>query len=178
VYLLQGRKLNTLDIIILAVILSLAYLGFRRGFLLSIFSLISIIAGLVLATKFHSGVALVLTKVIKDEKTLNVISFLLIFFVIYSAGIFLASKLSKLSRFTKSFDKILGLALGLIKGLLVASLFVIFMKSFSIMGENSYRQSMLYPYVSHFAPDTFDTVSKILSFNKKSFEDLNTFFKN
>jgi len=170
--------LNTLDIIIIVIILLLAYLGYRRGFLVSIFSLISIIAGLVLATKFHAGFALVLHKFIKDDKTLNIVSFIIIYLLIYFAGIFIASKLSKLSSITKSFDKILGIVLGTIKGLLVASLLIILLKTFSFMNETAFSQSAFYPYVSRFAPDTFDAVSKILPFNKKSFEDLNTFIKN
>jgi membrane protein required for colicin V production len=169
--------LSILDIIIAAIVLSIAYLGFRRGFLVSVFSLLSIILGIVLATKFHSGIALVLHKLIKDEKTLNIISFLSIFFVIYFSGIFIANKLTKISSLTKSFDKILGAILGIIKGLLVASLIFIFLKSFGIIGESQIRSSNLYPYISNFAPDTFDTVSKILPFNKKSFEDLNSFLK-
>jgi membrane protein required for colicin V production len=167
--------MNTLDILIIVIILLLAYLGFRRGFLVSIFSLISIIVGLVLATKFHAGFALVLHKFIKDDKTLNLVSFIIIYLLVYFSGIFIASKLSKLSNFTKSFDKILGLILGVIKGLLVASLIVIFLKSFGIMGESN---SSLYPYVSRFAPDTFNLISRYMPFNKKTFEDLNTFIKN
>jgi membrane protein required for colicin V production len=167
--------MNTLDIIIIVIVLLLAYLGFRRGFLVSIFSLISIILGLVLATKFHTGIALVLHKFIKDDKTLNLVSFVFIYLVVYFTGIFIANKLAKLSNFTKSFDKIFGLILGTVKGLLVASLIVIFLKSFGIMGENN---SSLYPYVSGFAPDTFNAISKILPFNKKTFEDHNAFIKN
>jgi membrane protein required for colicin V production len=169
--------LYTLDIIILIIVLFLAYLGYRRGFLVSIFSLISIIIGIVLATKFHSGFALVLNKFIKDTRTLNLISFILIFLVIYLAGIFLAGKLSKINKLTKSLDKILGAILGVIKGLLVASLIIIFLKSFGAMGDNTFRNSSLYPYVHRFAPDTFDMVSKALPFNRKSFDDLNSFLK-
>jgi len=168
---------NTLDIITAVIIILMAFLGFRRGFLVSVFSLISIVLGIFLATKFHSGIALVLHKFVKDEKTLNVLSFLIIFFVIYSAGIFIAGKLSKLSSITKSIDRILGTALGVIKGMLVASLILIFIKSFSLVSDTEIRTSYLFPYVSNFAPDTFDAVSKILPFNRKSFEDLNSFLK-
>lgn len=169
--------MNTLDIITAVIIILMAFLGFRRGFLVSVFSLISIVLGIFLATKFHSGIALVLHKFVKDEKTLNVLSFLIIFFVIYSAGIFIAGKLSKLSSITKSIDRILGTALGVIKGMLVASLILIFIKSFSLVSDTEIRTSYLFPYVSNFAPDTFDAVSKILPFNRKSFEDLNSFLK-
>lgn len=169
--------MNTLDVIILVIIIFLAYLGYRRGFLVSIFSLISILIGIVLATKFHAGFALVLGKLIKDTRVLNLVSFILILLLIYFAGIFIANKLSKISNFTKSFDKILGVILGGIKGLLVASLIIIFLKSFGMMGDNMFRSSSLYPYVHRFAPDTFDTVSKVLPFNRKSFDDLNSFLK-
>lgn len=170
--------MNTLDILIIVIVLLLAYYGFRRGFLVSVFSLISIVVGLVLATKFHSGFALVLHKFIKDDKALNIISFLIIYFLIYFAGIFIASKISKLSSITRSVDKILGLLLGVLKGLLVASLILILLKTVGAMSENTFRESNLYPYVSRFAPDTFDAISKILPFNKKSFDDLNSFIHN
>lgn len=161
----------------MVIILLLAYLGYRKGFLVSIFSLIGIIAGLVLATKFHSGFALVLSKFIKETRMLNLISFTVIFLVIYFAGTFLAGKLSGLNKFTKSLDKILGTVLGVLKGLLVASLIIIFLKSFSVMSDNSFKNSTLYPYVNRFAPDTFDMVSNALPFNRKSFDDLNSFLK-
>jgi membrane protein required for colicin V production len=176
-YLLLLNILNTLDIIILVIVLSLAYLGYRRGFLVSIFSLISIILGIILATKFHGGFALVLHKFIKDDKILNFVSFLIIFLLIYVSGIFIAGKLSKISSLTKTLDKILGIAIGTIKGLIVVSLILIFLKSFSIVSDNVIRQSSLYSYVWKFAPDTFDMVSKVLPFNKKSFDDLNSFLK-
>lgn len=169
--------MNTLDIIILVIVLLLAFLGYRKGFLVSVFALISIIIGIVLATKFHSGFALVLNKFIKDTKTLNLISFVIIFLVIYFAGIFLAGKLSRISKLTKSLDRILGAILGIIKGLLVASLIIIFLKSFGVMGEGAFRNSTLYPHVHRFAPDTFDIVSKALPFNRKSFDDLNSFLR-
>jgi membrane protein required for colicin V production len=169
--------LNTLDIVILVIVLSLAYLGYRRGFLVSIFSLISIILGIILATRFHSGFALVLHKFIKDDKILNFVSFIIIFLLIYLAGIFIASKLSKISSLTKTLDKILGFVIGTVKGLIVVSLILIFLKSFGIIGGNIVRQSSLYSYVWKFAPDTFDTASKVLPFNKKSFDDLNSFLK-
>jgi len=169
--------LNTPDIIIAAIVIVIAYLGFRRGFLVSIFSLISIVVGLVLATKFHGGIALALNKFIRDDRTLNVISFLLIFSVIYFIGIFIANKLAKISNLTKTLDRILGAILGGIKGLLAASLILIFIKSFGIIDDAQIRSSYLTPYVINFAPDTFDAVSKILPFNRKSFEDLNSFLK-
>ncbi|MBI5402547.1 MAG: CvpA family protein [Ignavibacteriae bacterium] len=169
--------MNTIDIITAAIIITIAYLGFRRGFLVSVFSLISIIIGIVLATKFHSGIALVMQKVIKDEKTLNVISFLSIFFTVYLTGIFVANKLSKISSLTKSIDRILGAVLGALKGMLAASLILIFIRSLGIFGESEIKSSYLFPYVSNFAPDTFDAVSKLLPFNRKTFDDLNSFLK-
>jgi len=169
--------LNTLDIVILAIVLSLAYLGYRRGFLVSVFSLISIVLGIILATRFHAGFALVLHKFIRDDKILNFVSFILIFLLIYLAGIFIASKLSKISKLTKTLDKILGVIIGTIKGLIVVSLILIFLKSFNIISDNMIRQSSLYSQVRKFAPDTFNAVSKYLPFNRKSFDDLNSFLK-
>ena len=64
---------------------------------------------------------------IRVNSWLNIISFLIIIIAVYLAGMYIASKLSKINAFTKTLDKILGLVFGVLKGLIIASLIVIFM---------------------------------------------------
>jgi membrane protein required for colicin V production len=169
--------LNTLDLIILIIVLIPALIGMKYGFLRSVFSLVSILLGLYLATKFHSGFALILHKVIKDEKILNVVSFIIIISVIYVAGVFIASKISKFNIITKTIDRLLGLLFGILKGLIVVSLILIVSRSFDFIPETKTKSSLFYPYVYDVAPKTFDAITTFIPISKKSFDDLNPLMK-
>ena len=152
-------------------------MGLKYGFLRGIFSLLSIIIGLYLAAKFHTGVAILLHKVIKDDKIVYVISFGMIIFVIYIAGVFIASKLSKINVITKTIDRFLGFSFGILKGLIVVSLILIFLTSFNLISDTKTKASTLYPYVYNIAPKTYDFISSFIPISKKSFEDLNPLMK-
>jgi uncharacterized membrane protein required for colicin V production len=149
----------------------------RNGFLKSVFSFLSFIIGFYLAVKFHSGFSLLVHKIIKDEKISDLLSFLFILIVIYSAGIFVASKISKFNVITKTFDKVAGLIFGIFKGFIVVSLILIFSKSFSLISESNIGKSTLYPYVCNAAPKTFNAVSSFIPVSKKTFDELNPFIE-
>jgi membrane protein required for colicin V production len=149
----------------------------RYGFLRSVFSLLSIILGLYLATKFQTGFALLLHKVIKDEKILYVVSFAIILIIVYIAGVYIASRLSKINKVTKTIDKLFGTLFGILKGLIVVSLILIFLKSFNFISEDTVKASVLYPYVYDTAPKTYNAITDIVPISKKSFEDLNPLMK-
>lgn len=89
----------------------------------------------------------------------------------------MSSKLSRISKVTRTLDKLLGLAFGILKGLIVASLILIFLKSFNLISENNMKESVLYPYVNNVAPKTYDAISNVIPISKKSFEDLNPLMK-
>ena len=169
--------MNNLDIIILILVLIPALIGFKKGFLKSIFSLASIILGFFLAVKFYSGFSLVVHKVISDEKTSSIVSFLSIIFLVYFAGIYIAGKLSKINKITRSLDKVLGLFLGIIKGMMLASIVILFIRTYNIISENNFRNSFTYPYVKEIAPETYKLISTLIPSGKKTFEDSTPFFK-
>jgi membrane protein required for colicin V production len=169
--------LNTLDIILLIIILVPTVFGFRKGLLKSLFSLAGIIIGLFLASKFHSGVALVLVKVIGYEKASNVIAFILIFFLIYFISLFIAGKLADISFITKWIDKAAGLAFGALKGILLASVLVLIIISFKLISPSTTSNSILVKYVAPAAPKTYEFITMNLMGSKKSFLDVNSFIQ-
>jgi len=169
--------LNSIDIIILIIVLIPALLGLRKGLIKSLVSLFAIMLGIYLATKFHSGFALVLKKFITDDKWLNVISFLIISISVYSIGVFIASKISKMNFVTKTIDKAGGIALGLFKGLLMASLLLLLSDSVGMISDKDRNTSLTYKYVSSFAPSIYDFVKKNIIATDKSFIESNDFLK-
>jgi len=169
--------LNTLDIILLIIILVPAVFGFRKGLLKSLFSLAGILAGLFLASKFHSGVALILVKVINYQKASNVIAFILIFFIIYFISLFIAGKLADISVITKWIDKVAGLAFGALKGILLASVLLLIFISFGIVSPLSVANSYLIKYIAPAAPRTYEFITMNLMGSKKTFLDVNSFIQ-
>jgi membrane protein required for colicin V production len=169
--------LNSLDVVILIIILIPALLSFRKGLIKSLVSLIAIVLGIYLATKFHSGFEVVLKKFISDEKWLGIISFTSIVVLIYGIGIFIAGKISRMNFITRTVDKIGGLALGLFKGLLIASILILFSNVTGFISEKDKKSSLTYGYVSHFAPGVYDFFKQNIFGSDKSFIDINDFLK-
>lgn len=169
--------LNTLDIILLIIILIPAVFGFRKGLLKSLFSLAGIITGLFLASKFHSGVALVIVKVIGYDKASDVIAFILIFFLIYFISLFIAGKIADISFVTKWIDKIAGLAFGTLKGILIASVLVLIFISFHIISPSSVSNSYMIKFIAPAAPKTYEFITMNLLGSKKTFLDVNSFIQ-
>lgn len=82
--------LNSLDVIIIVVILAGAYLGYYRGALAEVIALVGVILGILLASHFYLQATEVLLPTLRDEKITSFIAFLLLyalgvlaFFLIY-----------------------------------------------------------------------------------------------
>jgi len=169
--------LNYLDIILLLLILIPAVGGYRNGFLKSLLSLVSIIVGIYLATRFHTGFRLVLSKLFTNPRAVDIVSFLLIIAITYFIGVFIANRLSKINKLTQILDKGLGLGLGFLKGVVVSSLLLIILTSISLFPQSVLKASVLQSYLLPVAPKVYDYVSTIVPINKKSFLDLNPYFQ-
>lgn len=169
--------MNYLDIILLVIILIPTIGGYRNGFLKSLLSLVSIVLGIYLATRFHTGFRLVLSKFITDPRAADIVSFLLIVGITYFVGVFVANRLSKLNKLTQVLDKGLGLGLGFLKGAVISSLLLIILTSISLFPQSVLKNSVLQSYLLPIAPKMYDYVSTVVPINKKSFLDLNPYFQ-
>ena len=122
--------MNALDIIILILVLVPAAFGLGKGLIKSIFSYLSIIAGIIIALKFNSGFVLVLKPLIKDPKLVQLIIFVSVILVFYLLSVFIASKLSNMNFISEALDKIGGFIFGALKGILFASILLIIFEGF------------------------------------------------
>lgn len=168
--------MNALDIVILILVIVPSIFGFKKGFLKSVFSLVSILIGLYLATKYHTLIADLIGVVIHNEKITTIFSFLLIILGIYLLGNFIAGKISKLNAATKTADGIAGFFFGALKGLIVVSLLLILFRYIDFIPDDMVRSSRIYLYVVDFAPAVLKIIVNILPESKNTIDKIESFF--
>ncbi len=165
--------MNKLDIIISVIILIPALLGLKNGLLKSIFSLAGIITGLYLATRYNDKLVSLLKFIKTDEKILSFISFVFIILTAYFIFTYISGKISGLNFITRTIDKISGTLLGIFKGLIIASIFlVVSAGTFKIFSEKEISVSVLYPVTVNIAPDVYNYVIKFFPEAKSFYEEL------
>ena len=168
--------MNALDIVILILVIVPSVFGFKKGFLKSVFSLVSILIGLYLATKYHSFIADFIGIVIHNEKITTIFSFLLIILGIYLLGNFIAGKISKLNAATKTVDGIAGFFFGALKGLIIVSLLLILFRYINFIPDDMVMSSRIYPYIVDFAPAVLKIIVNILPESKNTIDKIESFF--
>lgn len=166
--------MNTLDIITAILVLIPTLLGIKNGLLRSLFSLAGIITGLFLATRYNDKIVSMLGFIKVDPKILSLISFIAIIIITYSVLIYIANKISGINIVTKTIDKVLGVALGFLKGLIIASLFLILTtNTFNFFSKEDIDRSKLYSSIVNVAPDIYNYIQKFFPGAKNFYEELN-----
>ena len=170
--------MNKLDILIVVLIAIPALIGLSKGFLRKVLSLVSLIVALYLATKFNTDISFFIMKVTGlSQKTSNIFSFIIIISAVYTIGIYIAKKISNINSLTKSVDKTLGLFIGIIQGMIIASLCVIAVNNFDLANKETINNSKLYVFVNDFAPRTFNSIASFLPNYKSFYEEIKSLTK-
>jgi membrane protein required for colicin V production len=122
---------TTFDVIAIIAILVPAARCLFRGFTKEILSLIGLIGGIILGRMFCGPAGSLFHAWVKSQWALNAIGFVIVYFVINTACVVTSLFLSKLMRKTalSSVDRLGGFALGALKGVLIAGLFVLLVNS-------------------------------------------------
>jgi membrane protein required for colicin V production len=124
----------TIDYIFLALILISALLGFRKGFLGMLGSLIGLILSILIASRMYPMAA----DWFGGTNVANIVSFILIFIIstkIISIIFWVLGKLFEVVTilpFIESFDKLLGGILGLAQGIIGMAVIVYFLNKFPV----------------------------------------------
>ena len=125
--------MNWIDVILLIVLSVTVFLGIVKGFVKQIFGLLAVIIGLILALNCYSQVAWLYRRLITHEVLAHFLGFLTVFFAVLSLGWIVSHLLSKLVRGPlKLLDKVLGGALGLLKGIFICGVIVFALLVFPI----------------------------------------------
>ena len=115
--------LTAMDIVVLLLIGGGAVLGVVRGFVTEVLSLFAWAAAIFALKLLHGPVASLLVHVVKSPSGASVLSFVLVFGVVFFGGKLVAAQLGQRTKKSVlgSFDRILGLGFGALKGLLIAT---------------------------------------------------------
>lgn len=115
-------SLTALDVIVLVLVGGGVVLGFMRGFIGEILSLLAWVAAIVALKLFHTPVTVMLTGIGTGA---SVLAFVLVFGVIFVIGKLIARSIGSATRraaIIGPFDRLLGAGFGVLKGLILATL--------------------------------------------------------
>lgn len=140
--------MNSLDLIIIAILCFCLVRGFFIGFVREFFSIIGVLIGLYAASMHYIDVATSLSYWLPDASKVNLLSFLSIFF-----GFLIAiSILGKIVKHVVKIDLLdgidctFGAGIGLIKGVLIISILLLALTSFLPKGVSLVKNSLFSPH--------------------------------
>ena len=154
------------DIILGCIILLGAFNGYKDGFIVSLFSLVSIILGILLGFKLMGSIMVLLaSRYDIDEKVLPFIAFGLIFLVIVMvvnlAGNLIKAAIGK--TLLGTLDQGAGAILGILKVTFMLSIMLWIADSLKVKFPGSWTaDSWLYPLTANFASKITNWISSIL----------------
>jgi len=159
--------MNTLDIIILIPLAYFAYKGFAKGFIITLAMLAGILLGFYAAIHFSDYAITVLQdKLNFHSSNIRMISYLFTFIValvlVYLLGQFLTGAVKTAG--LGILNRIAGLGIGIIKGLLIISAFVVLFgkidpKSY-LIPQKSKQESVLFKPISSIALKVYPVMEK------------------
>lgn len=160
--------------LVIGIILAIGvFLGYRRGFLMELFFLVALVAGVLLGFKLMGwGVEILTKKFNADTTVLPYFSFLLIFLIVLVLVLFVGNRIK--SSMDKTFlgkvDAIAGAVLGLLKYAFSISILIWLIESFKLDWLDAWTSdSKLYPIVAQVAPEVASFFGDFLPFFKESF---------
>lgn len=169
--------MNSVDIVILIILGIFCIRGLIKGIVVEVFSLIGMVFAYIVAMREMSTLSHFILQYIKlPEFIISTISFSLIFMVIFFILRLIASLISKLIRGTLIgwVDRLGGGVLGLIKGILIASLLLLFMNIIPLPKDIHKVQveSSLDKSIRPVAPAVFDFLIKAFPKSKDFYEEM------
>ena len=163
--------MNHLDIVIAIILFVFGWRGLRKGLVISIVTLLAFGAGIYGAMHFSDFTAEHLQEVMNiNPKYLNTVAFVLTF-------ILLVVLVNLIGRWIKGivktmnlgfFDRLGGFVIGVAKGILLCSTFVLVLNNLQMMGlikDKAKEDSYLYPYIEKTVPylyQGFDLVKGVI----------------
>ena len=169
--------MNILDLIIVGVTAFFVIRGIFRGFFREISSLAGIIFGFLIANHYHPQMTTLIRPYIPLEKSLSLISFIILFFLVFFSFSLLGVLLHYLFKrlLIGWFDKSLGIGLALVKGIFISYLLIVLLTFFMPSKSPLIAQSKMAPLVKAsfesmrrlMSPDLYQTWKKKISQESK-----------
>ncbi len=153
--------MNILDFIIAGLTAFFVIRGIFRGFFREISSLAGIIFGFLIANHYHPQMTTLIRPYIPLEKSLSLISFIILFFLVFFFFSLLGILLHYLfkSLLIGWFDKSLGIGLALVKGIFISYLLIVLLTFFMPSKSPLITQSKMAPLVKA----SFESMRRLIS---------------
>lgn len=154
--------MNIFDIIIVIILSYCVIRGVFRGLVKEISSIIGVLGGYYAAYSYYPVIAKVLTRWISNAAYLNILSFLIIFCVVF----IIISVLGVVIKYVLNIaflgwvDRICGAGFGIIKGILIGSVLLITLTTFLPKNAPIIKDSLLAPYVTLVSEKMAKVISK------------------
>ena len=169
-----------IDIIFLALILLAVINGYRKGFIIAIFSIVALIAGLAAAIKLSALTAGYLDDSVNiSDKWLPVVSFALVFLVVVilvRLGAQLVEKTVELAMMGW-LNKLGGMVLYAILYMIIGSILLYYGTKAQVLSKEVMAQSVTYNYIIPWGPLAMNGLGSVIPVFRNMFHDLETFFE-
>ena len=168
-----------IDIAFVIILILAIVKGLGKGLILGVFSLLAFIIGLAAALKL----SVVVAEYLKDSsgnfsKWLPLISFMLVFIAVILLVGLLARVIKKTMQFAMLgwLDRLGGMILYVAIYTIIFSIFLFFAEKLFLIQPSTVQDSVVYPYISPWAPKVMDNLGKIIPLFKDMFTELQEFF--
>jgi membrane protein required for colicin V production len=142
--------MNLFDMLAIVILAFCVFRGMFRGLIKEISSIIGVLGGFYAAYTYYTAPAELLSRWISDPAHVNILSFLLIFCIVF-LGISMLGVVIKYVlniAFLGWFDRICGTGFGLLKGILLVSVLLIIFTTFLPNNAPFVKDSVLAPRIS------------------------------
>ncbi|HRG09693.1 MAG TPA: CvpA family protein [Cyclobacteriaceae bacterium] len=161
--------------LVIAIILAVgAFLGYKRGFLMELFFLVALVAGVLLGFRLMGwGVEVLAREFNADTKVLPYLSFLIIFGLVLLLVLFIGNRIKNSldKTFLGRVDAVAGALLGILKYAFSISIIIWIFESFKLDWLDSLaKDSVLYPWIASVAPSVASFFGDFLPFFKETFK--------
>jgi len=152
--------LNLIDIVFGFLLLYFSYRGYKKGFMISIFSFFSIFISILIALKYSHFISILIIKILPDSEEL-IVGFISIIITFILATLVI-NKISQFLKYVIDFtligkvDDFAGVFFGFITSALFISFLINILLYFDVsIFELQIRQSIICSYLLDFAPEAY-----------------------
>lgn len=142
--------MNILDILLIVIVAFCVIRSWSKGFIREIFSILGIIVGVLVASRYYQLLFPYVSRYISDDAFISLLSFTLVFlgtFIIVAVLGMLVKALVRIM-FVGWVDHTMGGIFGFVKGLLFISLLIWILTTFLPKGSSLLRDSRFSPYIA------------------------------
>jgi membrane protein required for colicin V production len=118
--------MNAVDLVVIVLLVIGVAVGFRAGFVVEVAVILGAVVALAVAFVEYSTIRAILTQFVHTSQWVTVISYLLVFVIIWGVIIWVARKVRTVVRFLLLgfFDRLGGAVIGLLQGAILGELFL------------------------------------------------------